>query len=50
LHPALDASIRASFRELGVMWAEEKIGDYQIFYHLSRPVRLEEIGEVWIGD
>ena len=49
-HPALDGSIRASFRELGVFWDEEIIGDYQIFYHLSRTVRPEEIGEEWIGD
>jgi 4-amino-4-deoxy-L-arabinose transferase-like glycosyltransferase len=49
-HPALDGSIRAGLRDLGVEWEEEKIGDYQIFYHLSRPVRPEEIGEAWFGD
>ena len=49
-HPDLDRSIRASFRELGVMWDEEKIGDYQIFYNLSRLVRPEEIGEGWLGE
>jgi len=49
-HPALDGSIRAGLRDLGVEWEEEKIGDYQIFYHLSRPVRPEEIGEAWLGD
>ena len=49
-HPALDQSIRAGFRELGVTWEEEKIGDYQIFYHLSRPVRPAEIGQAWLED
>jgi len=49
-HPALDGSIRASFRELGITWEEEKIGDYQIFHNLSRPVRPEEISERWIGE
>jgi hypothetical protein len=49
-HPALDESIRASFRRLGVVWEEEMIGDYQIFYNLSRPVRPEEIGEAWLGN
>ncbi|TEU01108.1 MAG: hypothetical protein E3J30_01300 [Anaerolineales bacterium] len=49
-HPALDGNIRASFRELGVGWDEEKIGDYQIFYNLSRPVRPEEIGAAWFGN
>ncbi len=49
-HPALDGNIRASLHELGVGWDEEKIGDYQIFYNLSRPVRPEEIGELWLGN
>ena len=49
-HPALDGNIRAGLRDLSVEWEEEKIGDYQIFYHLSRPVRPEEIGEAWLGD
>ncbi|KAF5435362.1 hypothetical protein C5S36_03320, partial [Candidatus Methanophagaceae archaeon] len=49
-HPALDESIRASFRRLGVVWEEEMIGDYQIFYNLSRPVHPEEIGEAWLGN
>ena len=48
-HPALDGNIRASLHELGVVWDEEKIGDYQIFYNLSSPVRPEEIGELWLG-
>ncbi len=49
-HPALDESIRASFRRLEVVWEEEVIGDYQIFYNLSRPVRPEEIGDAWLGN
>ena len=49
-HPDLDENIRASFSRLGVVWEEEVIGDYQIFYNLSRPVRPEEIGEEWLGN
>jgi hypothetical protein len=43
-HPDLEAYLRGQFRQLGVTWKEKRIGDYQIFYRLSRPVRPEEIG------
>ncbi len=43
-HPELEAYLRQKFHQLGVSWKEERIGDYQIFYGLSRPVRPEEIG------
>ena len=43
-HPDLDARLREGFTDLGVTWMEAVIGDYQIFYQLSRPVRPEELG------
>ncbi|GEM_PF-149135 len=43
-HPALEAFLRARFAELGVSWQEARIGDFQVFYGLSRAVRPEEIG------
>jgi 4-amino-4-deoxy-L-arabinose transferase-like glycosyltransferase len=44
LNPTLDQYIRTSFRDLGITWQEKQIGDYQIYYHLSRAVRPNEIG------
>ncbi len=41
---ALDAKIITGLRSLTVNWRETRIGDYHIFYQLSRPVRPEEIG------
>jgi hypothetical protein len=32
------------FQALGISWQEKKIGDYQIYYHLSRAVHPQEIG------
>ncbi|HEY44869.1 MAG TPA: glycosyltransferase family 39 protein [Anaerolineae bacterium] len=43
-HPALDEYIRSSFKGLDVRWKEVRIGDYQIFYNLSRVVVPTEIG------
>lgn len=43
-HPELEVYLRQQFHQLGVTWKEERIGDYQIFYSLSRMVRPEEIG------
>lgn len=43
-HPALDDYLRSQFRVLGVSWAEKRIGDYQVFYNLSRHVDVQEIG------
>jgi 4-amino-4-deoxy-L-arabinose transferase-like glycosyltransferase len=42
-HLALDEYIRLSFKGLDVQWEETTIGDYQIFYHLSRTVKPIEI-------
>ncbi len=43
-HPALDEILRVRFKQTGVAWKEQRIGDYQVFYSLSKPVRPEEIG------
>jgi 4-amino-4-deoxy-L-arabinose transferase-like glycosyltransferase len=43
-HPALDARLRADFARLDVAYAEHAIGDFHIFYDLSRPVTPTELG------
>ena len=43
-NPELDDQLRSGFMGLGVSWKEAKIGDYQIYYHLSRVIAPEEIG------
>jgi hypothetical protein len=42
-NPPLDEQIRAGFLDLDVSWQETVIGDYQIYYQLSRAVEPEEI-------
>ncbi len=42
--PELDAKLREEFQRVGVSWKEIVIGDYQVFYGLSRTVRPQEIG------
>jgi hypothetical protein len=44
-HPELDDMIRTQFQMQGVGWREETIGDYQVFYDLSRPISPEHIDE-----
>jgi len=41
--PALIERLRVGFQALGVMYEERVIGDYHIFYRLSRAVRPEEL-------
>ena len=43
-NPELDDRLRSGLLDLGVSWKETKIGDYQIYYHLSRVIAPEEIG------
>jgi 4-amino-4-deoxy-L-arabinose transferase-like glycosyltransferase len=43
-HLSLDDYLRTCFAERGIAWKEHQIGDYHIFYNLSRPVRPMEIG------
>jgi hypothetical protein len=42
-NPALDALLESAFSRLGVDYQIRQIGDYKIYYRLSRPVRPEEI-------
>jgi hypothetical protein len=42
-HPQLDDYIRSSLTKLNVHWKERKIGDYQIFYQLSKVVTPSDI-------
>lgn len=43
-HPELDQKLRSSFQTAGVSFQEKKIGDYQIFYGLSQPIRPQDMG------
>jgi len=43
-HPDLDNYLREQFRELNISWKEKKIGDYTVYYELSEPIRVNEIG------
>jgi 4-amino-4-deoxy-L-arabinose transferase-like glycosyltransferase len=43
-NPALDRYLRDHFQGLGVSWQEKQIGDYIVYYHLSRHIRPQEIG------
>lgn len=43
-NPQLDQYLRTQLQDLGVTWQEKKIGDYQVYYRLSRVVRPVEIG------
>ena len=43
-HPALDRLIRERLSGLGVTFREETIGDYHVFYALSRKVAPQDIG------
>ncbi len=43
-HPLLEEYLREKFTELQIMWLEETIGDYHIFYNLSKPIQATELG------
>ena len=34
-HPELEARLRVSFTNLGVLWEEEQLGNYHVFYNLN---------------
>ena len=42
--PDLNVKLREAFTSLGVTWSEKEIGDFQVFYHLSKSVRPEQLG------
>ncbi len=43
-NPNLDRQLVLKLTELGVQWSEKIIGDYRVYYELSRKVLPEEIG------
>jgi hypothetical protein len=43
-HPELDQYLRDAFSDLGVEYSDISIGDYQVFYDLSKPVSPQEMG------
>jgi hypothetical protein len=43
-HEPLNAYLREQFDRQQVSWVEKNIGDYHIFYELSRDIRPQEIG------
>jgi len=43
-NPPLTAALRQGFKRLGVTWQETQIGDFEVFYGLSRHVRPAELG------
>lgn len=43
-HEALNARLRAAFERSAVRWKEAQIGDYSLFYDLSRAISPEELG------
>jgi 4-amino-4-deoxy-L-arabinose transferase-like glycosyltransferase len=42
--PGLDKYLRDQFTGLSVRWEESQIGDFHVFYHLSRKIDPAEIG------
>ncbi len=49
-HPQLDEALRRTFRALGISWKETRIGNYRVFYGLSRVLRPREVIDGWITD
>ena len=43
-HPDLDEYLIDQFTNLEIDWKQERIGDYTVYYQLSSPVHVEEIG------
>jgi hypothetical protein len=43
-NPNLDEQLRLGFESKGISWRETRIGDYQVYYQLSREVHPDEIG------
>ncbi len=43
LNRDLDLALQSGFNRLGIIWKEKVIGDYHVYYQLSRPVRPDEM-------
>lgn len=48
--PGLDFTLRAAFEQQGITWLEKTIGDYHIFYQLSKNVHPADLGLVFSAD
>ena len=46
-NPALDEALRSGLERLQVTWQEKELGDYRVYYHLSRNVTPEELPEIF---
>jgi hypothetical protein len=42
-NPALDMALKQGFTRLGITWQEKTIGDYHVFFKLTRPVHPSEL-------
>jgi hypothetical protein len=49
-NPALSQALRAGLQGLGVTWNERQIGDFEVYYHLSRAVRPAEMNLTAAGN
>ena len=43
-HPGLDEYLRDQFLSRGINWEEKSVGDFHIFYNLSDPIHVYELG------
>jgi hypothetical protein len=43
-HPDLDEYLENQFQEQDINWQQKEIGDYTVYYQLSRPIHVTEIG------
>lgn len=43
-NPALDSYLRQQFSDFEISWKEKRIGDYTVYYDLSQPVHVAELG------
>ena len=44
LNPELDKKMVLGFGSNGVAWQEQQIGDYRVYYHLSKTVHPDDLG------
>ncbi len=47
-NPLLDERMRGLLRERKIEWDEKRIGDFQIYYNLSRPIRIVDFEPLFI--
>ncbi len=46
--PALDLILAEAFTDSGLEWSETIIGDYHVYYKLSRSISIDELGLPWL--